>query len=121
MTTLKTVVLPAPFGPIRPKISPSRTSDDAVERDHAAEAHGQRAQLQQRAVVGHRGAGGLRGGLGHGVTAASSVTGAATSAPRWPLPPPPSASSALRRRDGQMPSGRRIIMMTSTAPNASTR
>ena len=41
VTTLKTVVLPAPLGPIRPKISPcSDVQADVVERDHPAEAHG---------------------------------------------------------------------------------
>ena len=50
MTQLNSVVLPAPFGPIRPQISPAFTSTGhAVERAHAAEAHRHVVDAKQRA------------------------------------------------------------------------
>ena len=49
---LKSVVLPAPLGPIRPAMLARRhVEGDAVERDDAAEAHGNIAHAQQAAGV----------------------------------------------------------------------
>ena len=45
---LKSVVLPAPFGPIKPQIAPRATSKrDVLERGHAAEPDGQPLNRQQ--------------------------------------------------------------------------
>ena len=47
---LNSVVLPAPFGPIRPRISPSFDRErDAVQRDDAAETQRDVADFEQRA------------------------------------------------------------------------
>ena len=45
--TLNTVVFPAPFGPITETISPSRTSNEAVERAEAAEPLRDPVDLEQ--------------------------------------------------------------------------
>ena len=45
--TFTSVVLPAPFGPIRPRISPCAERDvDAVERLHALEVNGDAERLE---------------------------------------------------------------------------
>ena len=47
--TLNAVVLPAPFGPIRPEIVPCLDVErDAVEGDDAAEAQGDLPNREQR-------------------------------------------------------------------------
>ena len=52
---LKKVVLPAPFGPIRPTIDARRHGEvDVVDRDEAAELLPHPGRLQQR--VGHHSA-----------------------------------------------------------------
>ena len=46
---LTSVLLPEPFGPMRPRRSPwSNVEVDAVERDEAAEALGHAFDLEQR-------------------------------------------------------------------------
>ena len=48
VSTLKQVVLPAPLGPISPRISPWLDVEaDVVEGGHAAEAQGDRVDLEQ--------------------------------------------------------------------------
>ena len=50
MTTLKKVVFPAPFGPIRPTIDRSRDDEiDLVDRDQASEGLPDAARLEERA------------------------------------------------------------------------
>ena len=54
-TALKSVVLPAPFGPMRPVTKPGVGVDvDVVEREVAAEAHGDPAALEERHVSAPR-------------------------------------------------------------------
>jgi len=49
---LNKVVLPAPFGPIRPRIWPSsRSNDTPVERDDAAEPQSYVADIEKRRHV----------------------------------------------------------------------
>ena len=51
--TLKAVVLPAPFGPIRPETMPSRDVErDPVERDDAAEPKRDVADGEQHLAAG---------------------------------------------------------------------
>ena len=62
------VVLPAPFGPMSPTISPSRTVEvDVLERGEPAEADGDAPALEERSVrTGGSGEeGGDVGGAGH--------------------------------------------------------
>ena len=64
---LNVVLLPEPFGPIRPRISPSASSNETlVDRREAAEALGQAPDLQQRR-------GGSRGRAGRGERVAASA------------------------------------------------
>ena len=52
---LKTVVLPAPLGPISAVISPRlRLEGEVVDGGQAAEAHGQMLDLEQRGLVRKR-------------------------------------------------------------------
>ena len=47
--TLKTVVLPEPFGPMRPTISPALHGEiELVDGTQSAEGHRQAGRLQQR-------------------------------------------------------------------------
>ncbi len=128
--TLNTVVLPAPFGPMSAKISPSCTVRFASSKRHdTAEAHRDAVELQYlgTAVVGD-GTAVRRGAAGFGAhrvvsTAAASGSESArgTSAPSPSIPPVPSLNSARRWREGSSPSGRSVITRTSAAPKTRIR
>ena len=49
LSTLKNVVLPAPFGPIRPHVPPGKTTRHVVDRRDAAEADGEVLDLDHGA------------------------------------------------------------------------
>ena len=51
LMTLKKVVLPAPFGPIRPQVPLSKTTDDAVDRGDAFETDGEVVDLDHASAL----------------------------------------------------------------------
>ncbi len=81
---------------------------DIRETGHPAEAQRDPVDAQDRVV--DRALGGHVGGRGHGASPGAPIA----SAP--PTPASASPSSRERRRDGRMPCGRKIIMITSSAP-----
>ena len=135
VTQLNSVVLPAPLGPMIPKICPGRTvSETSFMRDDAAEVHRDVARARGRSAPPRSRAAARRRRFLLGSRARRSppppLRGVglrlldlvcATTAAASPSVSPASASSAARCRLGISPCGRNTMIATSAAPKSSTR